>query len=292
MLIFIRGSDSFLAREAIFKLKGKYLEKNPDGTELIEINADDLESNFTVPRQRGVSWADLRTAPLFASSRLIIIKRAGQLPSVEQDNLASILTDLPPSSVVVVWDGKLLKAGSTLSVLANKAAKTISAEPLAGPALRNWVKALAAALGVEASLEWVGQLIDRYGPDLWAIQTELKTRQGTVSISSWDRTPAEKPFALFDYVRSKRWPELRKHLIISHQRGEAVEMIIGSLAAAVRKNIADPNLKQKMTDTLSEIDIALKSGLIEPGDATALLVCYLPDGQKRVQWEYQWEQLT
>ncbi|MDO8650192.1 MAG: hypothetical protein Q7K33_02670 [Candidatus Berkelbacteria bacterium] len=282
MIIFISGSDSFLARDAIHKLKTKYLEKNPDGVELIEIDATEPMRN----------WADLKASPLFATSRLIIIKRAGELLVDEQNNLASMLTDLPPSSVVVIWDGKPLKAKSPLSAQLEAATKTINTEPLAGSALRSWIKSQATEIGFEVTEESVGELVDQYGSDLWGIQTDLRTRQGTSSISSWGRVQTEKPFALFDYVRGKRWSELRKHLVLSHQRGEAVEMTIGSLAAAVRKNVSDPSLKRKMTDTLSEIDIALKSGLIESGDAIALLACYLPDGQKRVQWEVAWESLT
>src|SRR3989344_7165905 len=282
MIVFISGSDSFLAREAIVKIKAKYLEKNPDGTELVEISCDGELPN----------WADLKAVPLFATSRLIIIKRAGELLVEEQNSLASMLTDLPTSSVVVIWDGKPLKAKSPLSAQLEAATKTINSEPLAGSALRNWIKSQATEIGFEVTEESVGELVHQYGSDLWGIQTDLRTRQGTSSISSWGRVQTEKPFALFDYVRGKRWSDLRKLLVLSHHRGEAVEMTIGSLAAAVRKSISDPILKRKMTDTLSEIDIALKSGLIESGDAIALLACYLPDGQKRVQWEVAWESLT
>ena len=282
MLIFISGADSFLAKEAISALKKRYLEKNPDGTELVEINCDGELPN----------WADLKAVPLFATSRLIIIKRAGELLVDEQNNLASMLTDLPTSSVVVIWDAKPFKAKSSLLVKTNTADKMISAEPLVGSALRDWVKEQATNIGFEVTPESVNELVEQYGSDLWAIQTDLKTRQGTTSISSWGKAQAEKPFILFDFVRGQRWPELRKHLIASHQRGDAVEMTVGGLAAAVRKNVRDQTLKQKMTDTLSEIDIALKTGLIEAGDAVALLACYLPSGQKRVQWEVAWESLT
>ncbi|MEK7202025.1 MAG: hypothetical protein AAB669_00620 [Patescibacteria group bacterium] len=282
MLIYIKGSDSFLAREAINKLKAKYLEKNPDGTELVSIDCTETVPNF----------ADLKAVPLFATSRLIIIKRAGEMLVDEQNSLASMLTDLPTSSVVVIWDAKPFKAKSPLSIQIDMAAKTISVEPLAESGLKNWIKVQATEIGFEVTPGSVNELVDQYGSDLWAIQTDLKTRQGTSSISSWGRAQAEKPFILFDYVRGQRWPELKKHLTASHQRGDAVEMTIGGLAAAVRKNISDQKLKRKMTDILSEIDIALKSGLIEAGDAVALLACYLPDAQKRVQWEVAWESLT
>lgn len=302
MLIFISGSDSFLAKEAIAKIKAKYLEKNPDGSELIEIDCSEQLPN----------WADLKAVPLFATSRLIIIKRAGEMIVAEQDNLASMLTDLPASSVVVIWDAKPFKAKSELWVKTNMASKTISAEPLVGSGLKNWIKTRAGELGFEATPESVNELLDQYGSDLWAIQTDLQSRQGQITTSGWGKTQAEKPFILFDFVRGQKWPELKKHLIASHQRGEAIEMNIGSLAAAVRKNISNQTLKRKMTDTLSEIDIALKSGLIEAGDAVALLACYLSTtlevnlpttlevnpstllsaSEKRVQWEHTWESLT
>src|SRR3989344_3146038 len=157
MLVYLSGSDSFMAREAISKLKTKYLEKNPDGVELIEIDATEPMRN----------WADLKTVPLFATSRLIIIKRAGELPVDEQNNLASMLTDLPPSSVVVIWDGKPLKAKSPLSAQLEAATKTINTEPLAGSALRNWIKSQANEIGFEITEESVSELVDQYGSDLW-----------------------------------------------------------------------------------------------------------------------------
>src|SRR3989344_5200615 len=157
MLIFVKGSDSFLAREAIAKLKAKYLKKNRDGAELIEI--DSLE-----PMR---NWADLKASPLFATSRLIIIKRAGELLVDEQNNLASMLTDLPSSSVVVLWDGKSFKAKSPLSIQVDKATKIINAEPLMGTALRNWIKTQATEVGFEVTSESINELVDQYGSDLW-----------------------------------------------------------------------------------------------------------------------------
>ena len=169
-----------------------------------------------------------------------------------------------------------------------------------GTALGNWIKAQATKIGVEVIPESIDELVDQYGSDLWAIQTDLQSRLGQVGTSAWGKNRAEKPFILFDYVRARNWPALKRHLIASYQRGEAVEMTIGALAAAIRQHVSSPELKLNMTDTLAAVDIILKSGLIEPADATALLSCYLPDGtstslstgQKRVQWEHQWEQLS
>jgi len=290
MIVYIKGSDSFLAREAILAIKKKYLAKNPEGVELIEIDAD-------TPM---INWADLQAVPLFATSRLIIIKRICELLVDEQASLASILTDLPETSVVVVWDGKPLKTNTTLSHISDKANKIILAEPLVGLGLKNWIKGQATKIGLELSPEAVTDLVDQYGSDLWAISTDLKTRQSGTNTSSWGVGLMVKPFVLFDYIRTRRWPVLKRHLITSLDRGEAAEMTIGSLAAAVRKSNFDRDLKLKITDILSDIDLALKSGLVESADAIALLVCYLPgnaltrygDSQKRVQWENQYDAIN
>lgn len=291
MIVYLRGEDSFLAQTAISALKKKYLEKNPDGVELIEIGADEPLQN----------WADLKASPLFATSRLIVIKRAGELLVDEQNNLASMLTDLPPSSVVVIWDAKPFKAKSPLWVKTHKEAKIIPVEPLIGTPLKNWISKQAATLGLSITPGVISELVKQFGSDLWAIQTDLQSRHGANSSpSNWAKQTEEKPFLLFDLVRGQRWDELKKHLRTSYERGEAIEMTLGGLAAAVRKNIRDQDLKKKITDTLSEVDIALKSGLIEAGDAVALLITYLPDGpstkfgasQKRVQWEAVWESLA
>src|SRR3989344_9087958 len=118
MLIYISGADSYLAREAISKLKAKYLEKNPDGTELVSIDCTETIPNF----------ADLRAVPLFATSRLIVIKGAGLLAIKDQDDLASYLTDLPTTTIVVLWDSKPLTAKGKLLDIAGQADKKISAE--------------------------------------------------------------------------------------------------------------------------------------------------------------------
>lgn len=283
MLIYLQGPSSFLARQAILELKKRYLEKNPDGAELIEIDQDAPMSN----------WADLQASPLFATTRLAIIKNAGLLSRDQQKNLAGILSQLPKTTVAVVWDGKPPTEPELAKAL-KAAEKLISTEPPAGPALKKWVAAQAKQFSLELSSEEIQGLVDRFGDDLWAIQTELSTLQHAPKsqASSWQKTAVERPFAIFDLLRGKKWPELRDYLIRAQERGEAMELTLGSLAAAVRKVITDKTEKRRLTDLLADIDIALKTGLIDSTDATALLVAHLPRAKKRLQWGEAWQSLA
>jgi len=286
MLIYIQGPDSFLAKEAIRSMKAKYLEKNPTGSELVEIDCSDTGSTR--------SWADLKAIPLFATSRLIIISQVGSLVVAEQVSLASILVELPATSIVVVWDGKALKPDSELAKVSAQASKKIPAQPLISSELAKWIKKQAEILGQGVSAEQVKNLISQYGSDLWAIQTDLATGHlpsNNNRLSDWSHAQADKPFIFFDDVRSSRWLALKQHLVNAFNRGEALELTIGSLAAAVRQSVGDEGLRRKITTILSEVDLALKTGLIEGGDAVALLIAYLPDRQNRVQWGELWLEL-
>lgn len=265
-----------MARDAINKLKAKYLEKNPDGSELIQIDCDGQTPN----------WADLQAVPLFATSRLVIIRGAGMLSGKDQEDLAVYLKDLSTTTVAVVWDQKPFKPNSPLSVRTDNAAKTMSAMPLTGVKLTNWILARAKELEMELKADQARLLVDKFEGDLWAIQSELITsRHTSVSTSKWARDVAEKPFAVFELVRAKNWRGLGKQIVSSHQSGEAIELTIGSLASAFRKYLPD-SIRAKYVSNLSDIDLALKTGLIDAPDAAALLSQYLSGQSKKgVEWE-------
>lgn len=308
MLVYIQGADSYLAKQAIDQLKAKYLAKN-DGAELIEISADEPLPNSSTSLRAG--FADLAAVPLFATSRLAIIKKVGLLDVGTQDGLASILGNLPPTTVAVIWDQKPLLAASALAKTLSAASKKIPAEPLKDLALRRWVQARAQELAVELEADTLQNLLSSGGGDLWFLETELKylaTAEGDQNANTHRQNVKSddyfKPrggknqepsdyFIYYRLVRGRAWAKIGRQLAVDFQTGTPFELLLGSLAAAIRKEITDRKEKARLTDLLGDVDFGAKTGLINPGDAIALLAHRLPNpAGERVHWEAMWEGLV
>ncbi|HUD21083.1 MAG TPA: hypothetical protein VMQ44_03400 [Candidatus Saccharimonadales bacterium] len=278
MLVFLSGSDPFLAKRAIDEIKAKYLQKN-SGAELIEINGDQpITGNF----------ADLQAVPLFATTRLVIIKQVGQMAKNDQENLASFLGNLPETTVAVVWDGKLLPAGSKLGEVLAAAKKIIPVAPLEGVTLKNFIKKQAGELGTELTSELADNLLAAFGNDLWALSSELHRLSlgGTLEEAKKD---LEEKFIYFRLIRSRNWSAIGKELRRDLDRGVPIELTMGMLFAAVRKELSDEERKS-ITELMADLDYGLKTGLLDDAAVTALLVAHLPKpAAKRVVWERAWQ---
>lgn len=284
MLIYVAGSDVFLAKRALDQLKAKYIEKN-SAAELVELDGDAASPN----------WADLQAVPLFATSRLVVVKQAGLLPAAEQDQLASFAANLPSTTVLVLWDAK--KLTPALLEMCRKASKVISVEPMGEAAQRRWLLKRAKELGLNLEPAVVAGLLGAAGGDLWFLETELQylaASSGVAEPSSYQpRAVADDRFIYFRLVRSGAWRAIGVRLSRDFGAGEPFELTLGSLCAAVRKEVADVNERRLIVELLGDFDFAVKTGLIEPGQAIALLAHHLPNrSRKRVHWEAMWEGLN
>lgn len=281
MLIHVAGSDSFLAKRAIDQIKDKYLAKNPDGAELIEIT----------PETENPNWADLQAIPLFATSRLVIVKEAAKLAAGHQENLAHFLTNHPDTTVVIVWDGKALKVGTPLQTALATAKKTIIVSPLEGRSLQAWVKKRTEELALKLSTDQLTALAAD-GAELWAIENELQrlANDSTAEISLRKKI-ADEPFAVFNFIRRQDWPAVKKWLVSELEAGKPFELTLGGLAAAVRKELRDPATRQAVTELMMDVDIGVKTGLLDDRAAVAVLIANLPKpARERVRWEDAWEE--
>lgn len=281
MLIFISGENDYLAQRSIKQIKEKYLTKNSDA-ELYEVSGDSTIS----------SWADLLAVPLFATSRLAIIRRAGLLTDDLQEGLARILSSLPSTTVVVLWDGKKLTQ-NLLEVLGGSQ-KKISANHPSDRELLPLLRILTKEFGREPfDTEVYRELISQNGIDLWALESALFARISTGS-ASLEASKALEPeqFALFRLVDRKRWGDVADAVVQEYQAGKPIEMIIGAIASAIRRSKDSVQERLSRVEILSDLDLALKTGLIEQEDVIALLRRYLPDPTaKRLQWEQVWEEI-
>ena len=281
MLLLLQGPDSYLAQEAITSIKEKYLAKNPEGVELIEIRADGILPN----------WADLLTVPLFATSRLVIVKEAAKLSREAQESLSTFLLTLPATTVAVVWPGQELKEKSSLQEALTRADKTISVAPLTGQKLQGWIKKKALQYGLEVDASTTQALLGAFENDLWALDTELRVLStGATTLSAARKTPELETFALFRSVQQGRWEQAKRQLVQELRSGKPIELLVGSIASALRQSSCSDTEKLALTDTLIDVDFGLKTGWIDADTAVALLISYLPKSPgKRVEWEKEWE---
>ena len=279
MLVFVEGSDSFLAKQAIDQIKQKYLEKNPDGVELSDIDTADGVLN----------WADLQAVPLFAQTRLVVLRRIGQLSVVEQESLASFLSASPASTVVVLWDEKALPAKSTLAG-ALQAAKRIAANPLSGSHLKNHLIARAKQQNYQLSDTEVQQLISEHGSDLWAQETAVAVLALGGRGEAHNKIHPSEQFALYRAVQTGNWRSAANFIRQDIAAGAPIELLIGTVASALRKRPASPERKA-VTEVLADVDLGLKTGLLDEESAAALFITELPNRrQNRVKWEALWEE--
>jgi DNA polymerase III delta subunit len=287
MIIYVQGEDSFLAKKAINQIKAKYLQKNPDGAEVIEIDCDGALPN----------WADLQAVPLFATSRLVIIKRAGLLPEQVQDTLGGYISNLPKTTVAVVWDGKEIKKKNVLVEALAQASKVIQVAAFSRADAIRYVKKRAQELEVDISADQVGTLVSQTGFDGWAIETELQRLATLDSLedpgSARTAKDEEIPFLLFRLVRGGDWQKVGEQLRTEFKQGKPIELLVGGLAAALRQSTGSRAEKINRTDLLLDVDFGLKTGLLEPESAVALLSVRLSQSTKStVQWEKIWEEIV
>lgn len=281
MIILLEGGNSFLAHQAIRKIKDQYYAKNPSGVELIELDGESAQIN----------WADLLTVPLFAQSRVMIVKRAGRLTLSGQGLLHDSLRQLPHSTIAVIWPEKALDSKSPLAAFLQKPDRLVSVATPTGRGLNQWINKQAATRGLTLTDSQINELIQAFPEDLWGIATELDRYQLSDSTGN-DLTPVAKaePFIYFRLVRAKDWLKVAEQIGRDVVRGVAPELIIGSLGAAIRgANLAWPE-RRRLVDLLLDTDLAIKTGLAEAPSALALLIAALPKtARPGVQWEELWE---
>jgi len=280
MLIYLEGNESFLAKEAIEKLRAKYLEKNTGGVELVDIDVAEGKIN----------WADLQAVPLFSQARLVFLRHLWQLPLPEQESLASFLQNIPGTTVVVAWEGiKVLPKNSRLQKVLQNAQKKIDVSLPTGAGLKKYLAARAKHHQLEIDNQLEQLLIKDFGNDLWALENELAVLAlgGRVNASA---KQAVEPFALYRQVSRGNWARVKELLVSEFRAGSPIELLIGSIASALRDKPASHE-RRAATEVLVDIDAGLKTGLLDEAAAVAMLEVDLPKGrQNRVEWEKLWEE--
>lgn len=283
-MVVVLGSDSFLARAAITQIKDRYRAKHPDGVDLVEYDGE----------QPPLSWTDINALSLFTTTRLLIIRRAELLDATQRSALAAQLAHLPDTTIAVVWvaSEKDLSDNDPLAVALQKAAKVISSTPLEPAAVRAWLVRRASVRGYSLTKELIDGLLQEHGNDLWALDTALVTASTAIGIAgATNKTKDDQPFIYFTLARRQDWPGITCQLQRDYQRGLPIELVLGSLGAAIRKLDAKTRNRRALTSLLADLDFGLKTGLLESASVYALLIGHLPKlDQDGVQWQKVWEE--
>lgn len=273
MLIYIKGEDAYKAKQSIDAIKARYLEKNGD----LGLTQIEPESQ--------INWQDLLAVPLFASSRLTVVKNAASLSDTQQLQLSSFAKQLPGQTVLVVWPGSGTLEASLASVLLG-ATKVIDASVPTNTEKKQRIKKLLKQSELELSADEL-EALSMY--DDQTIDTILAQRLLGYEVLL-ESTPEKQQFAYFNAVRARDWMLVAKLFLTDLRDGVPTEIVIGSIASAMRKYISNSE-RLKYVECLLDYDFALKTSLLEPEQVAALLGQQLGNiGQKRVEWEEIWEE--
>lgn len=282
MILAIKGSDSYLAHQAIAQIKDRYRAKHADSVELVEFDGGEPPE----------SWTDLAAMPLFVTTRLVIIRYASQLDVEKRLSLAYQLERLPSTTIAVVWLEKALGEGDPLAVVLDRADKTFPADPLEPGQAKAWLTRYAERQGCAYSREVIDALVTEYGSDLWALTTALVTAGQTASTGQPGRPHSDdQKFVYFSLTRRNDWNGVARQLQQDYQRGLPIELVLGSLGAAVRKLDENSPNRRALTNLMADLDFGLKSGVLEAASVYALLIAHLPKPNgTRLQWQKVWEE--
>jgi len=121
------------------------------------------------------------TLPFLAPRRLVIVEgllsrfepRGQSLESSEWSNLAQHVAQLPPTTTLVLVDGKLSPANPLLRKLASKA-KVREFKLLRGTELQRWIQERVTRLGSQISPRAARLLAELVGGNLWILSQELE----------------------------------------------------------------------------------------------------------------------
>ena len=223
--------DDFLAGEALDKVRA-------------ETGADPLSE---ISFDAGTSAADiigaLETASLLGGRRLVVIHRAQELKKDQVAALESYLESPSPESVLAL----VASGRSGLSEAVKRCGAVVSLAPPRGRTLVRWLRQRAQARGLRLDERGGWALIDAVGNelrDLDAALEQLSTALGRGGVASGEevrnafpRLTDERVYALTDAVGDRKLPDAMSALRRLLDQGEEPVVIMGALAAQVRRMI-------------------------------------------------------
>lgn len=198
MLILIYGEDTYRSREWLRELEVKFREKHdPQGYNIahFEGNTDlnELRSAITAP-------------PFLGLKRMVIVNRLFEL-SGKREEVEMVLSSIPESSVVMIWEEGEEKTFSKIPFFAKtirkKENKIYPFPILKAAMLETWARSHAKELGVEFERGALTALVNRVN-DLWQLSAELEKCAAlkTLVTTAWisENVHGQTPENIFAFV--------------------------------------------------------------------------------------------
>ena len=172
------GEDDFTAREALAEIKGALGDEV-----MLATNTTVFQGGTTTPEELA---AACNTIPFLAANRLVIIEGLlglfepqgkGKTSLKPKDSgwfaLKKCVEQMPASTVLVTFDGKLKKSNPLLGQLAPKA-NVREFAALRGDQLYRWIQERVKKCGGEVSPPAVRLLANLVGNNLWILSSEIE----------------------------------------------------------------------------------------------------------------------
>lgn len=177
MILFLYGNDSFRSREKLIELRDAYLHKHPSSG-LFEIDGIDDGENAVQRLAQA-----LNEAGLFATKKLVIVKRLTEATEEMQEKMTAFLKEIYTSlendteTVMIVWEEKTLqKTNELLKFLTAKNVKKQQFENLTGMRLEEWMIHRIHKTDARVRIEKraTAFLAAELGDDMYALENELR----------------------------------------------------------------------------------------------------------------------
>jgi DNA polymerase-3 subunit delta len=168
MLILIYGEDTYRSRQWARELETKFREKFD--TQGYNVSSFDGDTDLNELR------AAICAPPFLGTKRMIQVKRLIETAG-KDENLITVLAQIPESSIVVLWEEGEEKAFAKIPLFAKmvrgKENKTYPFPLLKGASLETWARTHAKSLDIEFERGALTVLVNRVN-DLWQLSAELE----------------------------------------------------------------------------------------------------------------------
>ena len=267
MLYILSGPDDFSLAQSLEKIK-----KDIGDRAILEAGTTTLDGQqVTLDRLRTVC----ETVPFLAGKRLVIIRgllgrfeprgRASRqrktTPANQQDEykpLASCITQIPDSTVLVLIEGSLASNNPLLRELTGKA--VVKSFPLMRDAkLRQWVQGRVSEEGGSISPQAVNLLTRLVGSNLWIMASEINKlvlftsgrrieEEDVRAVVSYDQQASV--FAMVDAIIDAKTEVAEQLLEQLLQRGTAPTYLLTMLARQVQMIVRAKELRKQRKPTI------------------------------------------
>jgi DNA polymerase-3 subunit delta len=176
LLCIFYGEDNFSLNEALTELKGEVAAEEPGMADIAVIEGQKLSLNELI--------IACDTLPFLTAKRLVIVegllsrfepkdrRRGVRAELGEWGALKAYIATMPPSTVLVLVDGKLGKDNPLLKELAPKA-KVREFPPIRGAKLHDWIWSRVREKGGDISPPALRLLANIVGENLWVLGAEI-----------------------------------------------------------------------------------------------------------------------